>query len=208
MDTLAKNVSCVSEYAWPETVMNCAKGSMHNLGYISDSESVKETVLADLTSSLNKTLSKSCYESEETVFSPTEKATKNNRSHVNDLNKQRTVSGAAPLAAPCEANVPVAETNVQCVLNSCDMRVKHIPVCESDQETNNELLSDSTGNNVNVFHVANLTHNQSETMNSEFKHFKNAGLDLENSRSVYIESVHPPDMCSKPGGIENWFSPA
>lgn len=55
MDTLAKNVSCVSECARPEMVMNCAKGSMHNLGYISDSESVKETVLADLTSSLNKT---------------------------------------------------------------------------------------------------------------------------------------------------------
>lgn len=88
------------------------------------------------------------------------------------------------------------------------MCVEFLCVCESDQETNNELLSDSTGNNVNVFHVANLTHNQSETMNSEFKHFKNAGLDLENSRSVYIESVHPPDMCSKPGGIKGWFSPA
>lgn len=53
IDTLDKNVSCVSQHARPKTVTNHAKGSMDNLDHNPDAVSVKQTVLADLTSSLN-----------------------------------------------------------------------------------------------------------------------------------------------------------
>lgn len=61
-------------------------------------------------------------ESEETAFRSTAKATKDNRSHVNDLIKQNAVSGVAPSATPQEANVPEAESNVQCTLDFCDVK--------------------------------------------------------------------------------------
>lgn len=65
------------------------------------------------------------------------------------------------------------------------MKVKINTVCDTYLETNNELLRNvSMGSNVNVFHVASSTHNQSETMDSRFENSKTV-----DSGSMYIETI-------------------
>ncbi|KAL3969499.1 hypothetical protein ACER0C_027296 [Sarotherodon galilaeus] len=191
MDMLFKNVSCVSEYAQPESVMTHAKGAMNNSGCIPCSESFKQAVLAELTSSMNVTPSRSCHESETTVSGSTEKTTKDNRNHVNDLVKSSIVSCVAPLAAPHEAYE--AEAHVQCTLDFCEM--KNNTVCDIGPEPDNVHLGNvSTSSNVNIVHVTRLIHLKSETMNG--------------SGPGIIKTVHFVDSSLEAVGTKGSFTPA
>lgn len=58
-------------------------------------------------------------------------------------------------------------------------------VCDTELETTNVPLENVfMGNNVNVFHIAILTHIKSETMNSGFEKSKTVDSDSENSKTA------------------------
>lgn len=205
---MVKSVSCVSKYAHLEMVMNHTAGAINNSSCVSDSLSVKQTVVADMTSSMNETQSKPFYESENTVFSSTEKATNDNGSYDNDLT-QSTVSGVASFATPHEATVPDVETHVLCTVCSCDMKVKSNIVCNSNLETNKELLSDvSTGGTLNVVQVASLTPSHSESMDSGLEKSNTKNTMTADSRSVNINPTHYMGTCGKVVGTEDCLPPA